>query len=107
MNWLKRAGEVGSSEHAMLADFAAAGVGHPVKAQAVRRKVDFLQRAALELLHLSERHMALEYGLLHTLAGSFAHPGNLPEAPTALPGFGVDVVTDDNEHDGHRIEKGR
>ncbi len=57
-----------------------------------------MQQAALQVLHLCQRHLALEHRFLNALPGAFTDPGDTAKAASAGAVFGVDVIADDDQY---------
>jgi hypothetical protein len=88
--------------------FASARVGHPIEAQAVFIDLNLGQQTTFQFIELHLIDLAFKDGFLDALPCALTDLCDAPEAAAPLGGFGVNVVTDDDQHRGdpQRITNG-
>lgn len=71
-----------------------------VDAQAVLGWINFVQQLAFKGFKLGKVNPTFKDRLLHALPRCFAHFRNTTKAAPAFFGLGIDVITNQNQHDG-------
>lgn len=79
--------------------------GDTVEAQIVFIDLDLGNKIAFQSFEPGPVDLAFKNGFLYPLANTLTQPGNAAQTTTAVTGFGVDVVADNNQH--QRIPKGK
>lgn len=83
----------------MLFYLTATAFGKTIEAQVILFGIDFVEQPAFEVFVLHSIYATFKNRLLNALANALAHFCDTPKPSPALTGFGVDVVTDDDQHD--------
>jgi hypothetical protein len=105
LSYNQRCLKICRTEHTVFLDLASFTFRQTIQAQIVLLVVYLCQQATFEVFVLHAIDATLEHRFLHALPDTFAHLGHPPQPSAAFAGFGIHVVTNNDQH-AHFRKKG-